>query len=43
MNVCGQMASIFNRSDFTAQRRKKFAGLQIGENIVKIAVVVLHM
>jgi hypothetical protein len=42
MNVCGQIASMFNRRDLIAQRLKKFAGLQIGENIVKRIVVILY-
>lgn len=36
MNVCGEMASMFNRRDFIAQGRKNFAGLEVGGNIGKI-------
>lgn len=36
MNVCGEMASMFNRRDFIAQERKNFAGLEVGGNIGKI-------
>lgn len=40
--MCCQMASAFNRMDFVAKRRKNYAGLQVGENIGKIIVVVLQ-